>query len=217
MKKTPFGGAGRKPKKRRTAVDMTDSELEEYLRRKKERDELPQVKERFYVTNAALLEELKKWRDSNKDEEEAEYAAWKALPKSERDAHPFEIDYGKRTISEELGKMFMQLCKKICNHSNFRNYSLQEQQDMCGYAYEKFVTGLKKYNFKYTNAFAYLSQICFNAFKTTLSKHYKQVNIVRSLKKQAISRLDSYIPNSSISRSLNNQFVGNDYDSFTEY
>lgn len=42
-----------------------------------------------------------------------------------------------------------------------------------GYAYEKLITGLPNYNFKYTNAFAYLSQVCFNAFKTTLSKYYK--------------------------------------------
>jgi hypothetical protein len=44
---------------------------------------------------------------------------------------------------------------------------------MMGYAYEKLITGLPNYNFKYKNAFAYLSQVCFNAFKTTLSKYYK--------------------------------------------
>lgn len=49
---------------------MTDEELEEMLRRKKERDETPSIKERYYVTNADLLRELIRWRDSNKEEED---------------------------------------------------------------------------------------------------------------------------------------------------
>lgn len=88
---------------------------------------------------------------------------------------------------------------------------------MMGYAYEKLITGLPNYNFKYKNAFAYFSQVCFNAFKTTLSKYYKQINIKRSLTKKAIVELNTYLPNSSISKCLNNQFEGNDYDDFSEY
>lgn len=206
-----------KPKKRKTAVDMTDQELEEYLERKKLRDETPQIRERYYVTNADLLAELIKWRDSNKEEEEAEYQKWKNLPKNIRDKTKFQIDYNKREISEELGKMFMELARKISNHSFFRNYTLETKQDMMGYAYEKLITGLPNFNFKYTNAFAYLSQVCFNAFKTTLSKHYKQVNIKRALTKKAILELDTYIPNSSITKCLNNQFDGNDFDNFQEF
>lgn len=61
---------------------MTDDELEEMIRRKKERDENPQIRERYYVTNADLLRELEKWRDSNKKEEERERKKWEKLPKS---------------------------------------------------------------------------------------------------------------------------------------
>ena len=103
---------------------MTDEELEEMIRQKKIRDENPAVKERYYVTNAELLEELKKWRDSNKEEEEREFQKWKKLPKSMRDKNPFKIDYQKREVSEKLGMMFMELARKISNHSNFRNYNL---------------------------------------------------------------------------------------------
>lgn len=142
---------------------------------------------------------------------------WKRLPRKERDRHPFRINYTERTISEELGKMFMELVRKISNHSNFRNYPLELKQDMMGHAYEKLCGGLKNYNFKYTNAFAYFSQAIFNAFKTMLAQHYRQVNIKRDLTKKAIVELNSYVPNSSISKSLNNQFEGNDYDGFTEY
>lgn len=103
---------------------MTDSELKEYMQRKMERDEIPQVKERYYVTNADLLRELIKWRDSNKEEEERERKKWEKLPKKIRESTKFEIDYNKRTISEELGKMFMELARKISNHSFFRNYTI---------------------------------------------------------------------------------------------
>jgi hypothetical protein len=103
---------------------MTDEELEEMMRKKKERDENPQIRERYYVTNADLLRELEKWRDSNKDEEEREMKKWKKLPKSITQGKEYKIDYNKRTISEELGKMFMELARKISNHSFFRNYTL---------------------------------------------------------------------------------------------
>ena len=58
----------------------------------------PKNKARFYCTNKELQAEMIKWRDSSKIVEE-------------------------RTISEELGKMFLAICNKILNHSNFRNYS----------------------------------------------------------------------------------------------
>lgn len=53
--------------------------------------------------------------------------------------------------------------------------------------------------------------MCFNSFKTVLSKHYKQVNIKRALTKKAIASLEQYVPNSSIGKCLNNQFLDNEY------
>lgn len=103
---------------------MSDAELEELIRKKRERDENPKIRERYYVTNADLLAELEKWRDSNKEQEEREMKKWKKLPKSVTHGKEFQIDYNKRTISEELGKMFMELARKISNHSFFRNYTL---------------------------------------------------------------------------------------------
>lgn len=174
-------------------ADLTDVQIEQRLKEKEKRDSDPRNKERYYVTNAELLEELIKWRDSAEKVED-------------RDCP-----------SEKLGFMFMELARKITNHSFFRNYSSEIKQDMMGYAYEKMISGLPNYNFKFTNAFAYFSQACFNAFKTTLSKHYKQVNIKRDVTKRAIINLETYIPNSSISKCLNNQFDGNDYDNFSDY
>lgn len=124
---------------------MTDEEYEKHLKEKEARDSNPYNKERYYVTNAELLEELVKWRDSNKEEEQKVLAAGG------------KINYTERVISEKLGFMFMELAKKITNHSSFRNYPIEIKQDMCSYAYEKMITGLPNYNFNYTNAFAYLS------------------------------------------------------------
>jgi len=62
--------------------------------------------------------------------------------------------------------MFMEISRKISNHSFFRNYTLETKQDLISYALEKMIGGMKNYNFKYTNAFAYFSQAAFNAFRT---------------------------------------------------
>lgn len=110
------------------------------------------------------------------------------------------------------------MARKISNHSNFRNYTLEMKQDMIGHACEKMVqSGLKNYNFKYTNAFAYFSQTCFNAFKTYLSQHYKQINLKRKYTKDAILELDVHMPNSGMSKCLENQFTGNDFDDFSDF
>ena len=82
----------------------------------------PKNKARFYCTNKELQAEMIKWRDSSKIVEE-------------------------RTISEELGKMFLAICNKILNHSNFRNYDAELKADMRGYALYKLIRGLKNYNF----------------------------------------------------------------------
>ena len=122
-----------------------------------------------------------------------------------------------RIMSEKFGRMIMMIAQRLSNHSYFRNYPLELKEDCQSYAYEKIIKGLFNYNFKYTNAFAYLTQSCFNSFKSILSKHYKQINIKRDITKKAVACLDYYLPGSSMSKSLNNQFEGNDFDSFTEY
>ena len=122
-----------------------------------------------------------------------------------------------RVMSENLGRMIMIIAQKISNHSYFRNYSLELKQDCQSYSYEKIIKGLFNYSFRYSNAFAYLTQACFNSFKSILAKHYKQLNIKRNLIKKAMVDLDVAIPGSSMRKSLNNQFEGNDYDSFQEF
>ncbi len=122
-----------------------------------------------------------------------------------------------RVMSESFGKMIMMIAQKISNHSYFRNYPMELKQDCQSYSYEKIIKGLFNYSFRFTNAFAYLTQACFNSFKSILAKHYKQVNIKRAMTKKAMIDLDVRVPGSSMRKSLNNQFEGNPYDSFTEF
>lgn len=140
----------------------------------------PHNRERFYVTNKSLLAEMIKWRDSAEKVEDRDKP------------------------SEELGRMFMEIARRITNHSCFRNYPPELKEDLAGYAIEKMLSGLKNFNFKYNNPFAYFTSACFNAFKTQLSKHYRQVNIRRDLSKKMIAELEAEMPGSSIAKSLQN-------------
>lgn len=127
-----------------------------------------------------------KWRDSFND------------PDPEKRGRP----------SEEMGRMLMIITQRISNHSFFRNYTKELKEDMQSYAIEKMLSGMKNFNFKYTNVFAYFTKTCFNAFKTQLSKHYKQVNLKREKTRMAMIRLETDMPGSSMGKCLKNQFTG---------
>ena len=92
----------------------------------------PADKERFYCTNKELQAELVKWRDSAKEVE-------------------------NRIPSEELGRMLLAIANKYLNHSNFRNYTKVLKEDMRSYGLYKVLRGLKNYNFKFNNPFAWVT------------------------------------------------------------
>ena len=153
----------------------------------------PKNKERFYCTSAEMHAELVKWRDSNKEEEQARIK--KNLP----------IDYTKRKLSEEFGRMLMAIADKMLNRSEFRNYSKELKEDAKGFFFVKAIKGLKNYNFEFNNPFSYFSTCAWNAYISTISKHYKQQNIRKDIMKQMLSELETYQgldPKSSLSNYL---------------
>ena len=105
----------------------------------------------YYISNKDLLEELYKWRDQSENPED-------------------------RVISEELGFMMYTIAKKLTNHFRFRGYSPEMKQDMISFGCYKAIIGLKNYNFEYTNPFAYLTQIFWNANVSICVKYYKHKN-----------------------------------------
>ena len=110
---------------------------------------MPKNRERFYCTSAELHAELVKWRDSAEKVE-------------------------NRVLSEELGKMLIAIADKMLNRSEFRNYPKELKEDAKGFFFVKAIKGLKNYNFEFNNPFAYFSTCAWNAYISTITKHYKQ-------------------------------------------
>ena len=153
------------------------------------RGEKPANEDRFYVKNEDLTKELVKWKNSSKKVED-------------------------RTISEELGEMFLKIGNKMLNHSNFRNYSPELKQDMLMFGVEKIIKGLKNYNFQFNNPFAWISMAYWNAFLTTIYRHYKQLNIKRDLMKKLSMELETYAgidPRSSLNKAIKT-YLGDDIE-----
>ena len=147
----------------------------------------PKNKARFYCTSAELQAELIKWRDSAKKIED-------------------------RTISEELGRMLIAIADKMLNRSEFRNYSKELKEDAKGYFFVKAIKGLKNYNFEFNNPFAYFSTCAWNAYISTIIKHYKQQNIRKDVMKQLLFELETYQgidPKSSLNSYIR-QYLDND-------
>lgn len=128
---------------------------------------VPKNKERFYCTSAELHAELVKWRDSAEKVED-------------------------RVLSEELGKMLIAIADKMLNRSEFRNYPKELKEDAKGFFFVKAIKGLKNYNFEFNNPFAYFSTCAWNAYISTITKHYKQQNIRKEVMKQLLSEIETY-------------------------
>lgn len=158
----------------------------------------PKNKSRFYCKPAEMQEELIKWRDSNLEEEKG--------------LKPDQIDYTKRKISDELCKMLMAIADKLLNRSEFRNYSKELKEDAKGYYWVKVMkSGLRNYNFKFNNPFAYFTTCAWNAYITTIMKHYRHQNTRRDVMMILMSQLESYSgldPHSSL-RNYIKQYLDN--------
>lgn len=174
------------PKKAIPIHKMTLSEKQTAkLKLQKERQALkkgnpPKNKDRFYCTSEEMQAELVKWRDSNLEEEKARLAKGLA------------IDYTKRKISEEFGRMLIAIADKMLNRSEFRNYSKQLKEDAKGYFFYKAIRGMKNYNFEFNNPFAYFSTCAWNAYITIIMKNYKHENFKRNLSQDLLTELETY-------------------------
>lgn len=199
-------------KKQKSKKKMTVAERQEIkLKRQKERqakkiangEAIPKNKDRFYCTSAELTAELEKWRDSNIEEER------------ERIKNNLEIDYSKRVVSEELGKMLIMIADKMLNRNEFRNYSKEIKEEAKSYFFLRTIKdALKNYNFKFNNPFAYLSTCAWNAYLAVIVKHYRHQNMKKDLMRQQLSDIENYSgidPNSSLSNYIKRYLDLDDY------
>ena len=106
------------------------------------------------MSNTDLLEELKKWRDSNKDPE-------------------------KRQPSEYLGKMILDIATHYMGHPDYVRYSKEIKEDIISNSCIRCLNALPKYNFAFNNPFAYFTQICWSCAMTYLKDYYKDLNFKR--------------------------------------
>jgi hypothetical protein len=104
--------------------------------------------------------------------------------------------------------------EKMLNRSEFRNYSKELKEDMLGAFLLKLIKGLKNYNFKFNNPFAFFTTAAWNAFLTVIGKHYRQQNIKKDLMSKLAQELQTYTGinyNSGLSKCIKS-YLGNDME-----
>lgn len=179
-----------KTKKKLTLSEKQEIKLKIQQQREKNKEGTSPInKDRFYCKNKDLIAELEKWKNSADRVED-------------------------RIISEELGRMIIAIGEKMLNRSEFRNYSKELKEDMLGMFELKLIKGLKNYNFKFNNPFAFFTTAAWNAFLTVIGKHYKQQNIKKDLMSKLSQELQTYTginPASSLSKCIKS-YLGNDVE-----
>ena len=128
------------------------------------------------MSNADLLAELVKWRDSNKKVE-------------------------KRQPSEYLGKMILDIATHYMGHPDYVRYSKEIKEDIISQSCVRCLNALPKYNFAFTNPFAYFTQICWSCAMTYLKDYYDDLNFKRQLVKDNLEKAKEEMPGINIDKS----------------
>ena len=82
--------------------------------------------------------------------------------------------------SESLGEMFLQIATNLSNKTNFIGYTWKDE--MISEAVLTCIKYCKNFNpDKSNNAFAYITQICFNAFRNFIKKQNKHSSMKQTL------------------------------------
>jgi len=133
-----------------------------------------------YVDPDELKAELIKFKNSYNDEVDKLVKKGVKLSIAKKEAN------GK--ISEELGTMFMQIANNLSNKGNFNRYTYKE--DMIGRGIMFLCMYAKNYdeNIKNCNAFAYISQICFNGFIQYIKKEGRYSQVKDDIMKTEMSK-----------------------------
>jgi hypothetical protein len=69
-----------------------------------------------------------------------------------------------RILSDKLGNMVIAIGDKLLNHSSFKGYDPELKLDMRSQFFLKLIKGLKNYNFKFNNPFAFFTTCAWNSF-----------------------------------------------------
>jgi len=114
------------------------------------------VEDTYYVTNAELIEEINTWKDR--------------LAKAQLNGESMP------GISDKLAIMIMKIAKNLAKKGQFNGYTYKD--DMISEAILTNIKYLQNFNSdKSKNPFAYITQICYNAFVQYINKEKKQAFI----------------------------------------
>ena len=119
----------------------------------------------IFLTPEQIYDEWKKWRDSAPD------------PKD-------------RTISEDMGKMMLEMARRLTYHRNFINYPQFVKDELIQEGVIKIMKNLKNMKEEKKDAFFnYWNTACWTAFVTYLRRYYKHMNEHRRMILDELMRL----------------------------
>lgn len=96
-------------------------------------------------------------------------------------------------MSENLGKMFIDIANKLSGHTNFRYYNNNIKDELISCAIHRLVANAHKFDLerKNANAFAYFTQVAWNAFVMACKQYYKHVNIKQKIAQEYLAELEA--------------------------
>ena len=101
--------------------------------------------------------------------------------------------------------MMQDIATHYMGHPDYVRYSKEIKEDIISMSCERiFKTAIFKYNFNFTNPFAYFTQVCWSCAMTYLKKHYDLLNFKRKLVKENLERAIDELPSINIDKSYMN-------------
>jgi hypothetical protein len=95
-------------------------------------------------------------------------------------------------MSNELGKMFIDIANKLGGHSFFRYYNNNVKDELISSAIYRLVSNAHKFDLERPNgnAFSYFTQVAWNAFIFGCKKHYKHINLKQKIATEFLTQLE---------------------------
>ena len=100
-----------------------------------------------------------------------------------------EITQRNKQCTDKLAMFLIKLHKKVLNFPAFRNYSIDEKDEMMSYSLERFLKrGIYTADIN-KNLFAYFTTGIYTNYKNHLKRYYKRLNQQRDYEEQVLLNL----------------------------
>ena len=97
--------------------------------------------------------------------------------------------------------MILDIATHYMGHPDYVRYSKEIKEDIISQSCIRCLNALPKYNFAFTNPFAYFTQICWSCAMTYLKDYYDDLNFKRQLVKENLERAKEEMPGINIDKS----------------